>query len=247
MHLYIIRHAQSRNNASWLATGSSRYRDSDPELTEVGLQQREYLAKFLKGMQVQFDALGRDPHNLTGFKITHLYCSLMVRSIQTALPVSKALGIPLVAWRDIHETGGIVSGDGENEPYVGLPGKPRSFFSEHYPELIIPDEFGEEGWWNRPFEEIEERRERAKRVVTRLFEEHGGTEDGVAIITHGAFTNFFIREIIKLEERTVWFAMSNTAVTRIDFQKDQWGNMEWMPVIDYTNRLDFLPGHLVTP
>lgn len=247
MQLYMIRHAQSNNNAKWLATGSSKYRNPDPTLTETGKKQVEYLAKFLKDIDKQEDALGRDPHNLTGFGITHLYCSLMIRAIETGLGVAKALGLPLYAWRDIHETGGIISGDGETEPYEGLPGKPRSFFEKHYPELVLMDEFGEEGWWNRPFEGEEQRRERAKRVIAYLDREHGKTNDRVAIITHGAFYNHLMREMIGLETRQVWFAMSNTAITRWDFRKDSWEEGKILRIIDYSNRVDFLPESLITP
>lgn len=247
MQLYIIRHAQSNNNAKWLATGSSKYRDPDPVLTETGKQQVEYLARFLKALEKQSESLGRDPHNLTGFNLTHLYCSLMVRAVETGLGVARALGLPLVGWRDIHETGGIVSGNGETEPYQGLPGKPRSYFEEHYPELEIMDSFGEEGWWNRPFEEQPERRARAKRVVQYLEEKHSRTDDCVAIVTHGAFYNHLMQELIGLDERQVWFAMSNAAITRWDYREDSWEEGKLLRIIDYTNRIDFLPKHLITP
>lgn len=247
MQLYIIRHAQSQNNASWLETGSSKYRDPDPQLTEIGMQQKEYLANFLKGLNRETDPLGRDPHNLTGFGFTHIYCSLMVRAVETGKAVADALGLPLVGWRDIHETGGIVAGDGETEPYVGLPGKTRAFFEAHYPELKLEDEFGDEGWWNKPFEEDGDRHERAKRVVRTLEEKHGNTEDRVAIVTHGAFYNYLMRELIGIDGRQIWFALSNAAVTRWDFHKDRWGDGKMLRIIDYTNRVDFLPQHLITP
>ena len=247
MKLYIIRHAQSNNNANWLKTGSNKYRDSDPDLTDIGKQQVDHLAKYLRDLEIDDTALGRDPHNLTGYRITHVYCSLMVRSIETGLGIAHALDLPLVALRDLHETGGIVSGNGMDEPYEGLPGKPRSYFTEHYPDLVITEPFGEEGWWNRPFEEEEERIERANRVIDFLLTRHSGTEDRAAIVTHGAFYNHIMRRLIGLPDRRAWFAMSNTGITSWDFHKDHWENAELLPIIDYTNRVEHLPRHLITP
>jgi 2,3-bisphosphoglycerate-dependent phosphoglycerate mutase len=247
MQLYMIRHAQSHNNAKFLSTGSSKYRDPDPELTEIGKKQIEYLASFLRGEDKVEKALGRDPHDLMGFNITHLYCSLMVRAVETGMAIANALGLPLMAWRDIHETGGIIAGDGESKPYTGLPGKPRSFFEKKYPNLVLLDEFGEEGWWNRDFEEVEERQERAKRVVKFLEDKHLTTDDRVVIVTHGAFYNHLMREMIGIRERTVWFAMGNTAITKWDYREDQWEQGKTLRILDYTNRLDFLPKELITP
>ena len=48
MQLYFIRHGQSENNARWMSTGSHRWRSEDPGLTEVGQQQAEILAQFLR-------------------------------------------------------------------------------------------------------------------------------------------------------------------------------------------------------
>ena len=161
--------------------------------------------------------------------------------------MASGLNLPLYGWREIHETGGIVSGDGETEPYEGLPGNPRSFFAEKYPSLVLLDDFGEEGWWNRPFESDEERPARARRVINTLLERHGQTDDSVAIITHGAFYNHLMRLLVGIEGRSVWFSLSNTGITRWAFRKDGleagWASRS----IDYMNRVDFLPAALVTP
>jgi broad specificity phosphatase PhoE len=46
---------------------------------------------------------------------------------------------------------------------------------------------GEEGWWNRPFEAELHRPERARRVLVELLQRHGGSNDRVAMVSHGAF------------------------------------------------------------
>ena len=111
MRLYFIRHAQSENNQLYAETGSHSgpERRPDPELSPLGRQQARKLAQFLRdyGHPDARKAWGYDTQNLAGFGITHLYCSLMVRAVATGSIVSKTLGLPLVAWEELHEVGGI--------------------------------------------------------------------------------------------------------------------------------------------
>jgi 2,3-bisphosphoglycerate-dependent phosphoglycerate mutase len=239
MQLYFIRHAQSTNNALYDATSSSQGRSEDPPLTEAGLRQAELLGQFLSSVPRGEMRYGRDPQNINGFHITHLYCSLMLRSIQTATKISQAIGIPATAWIDLHEEGGIYRDDEETGEPVGLPGVARAWLVEHYPNLVLPQTLGEEGWWNRDFEYDADRLPRAQRFYRELLERHGGTEDRVAIVSHGGFYNLLVHTILErpLEHKT-WFVMNNAAISRVDF-----GNS--MAVV-YMNRTDFLPPELIT-
>ena len=83
-------------------------RSPDPELTPAGQAQAEHLAAFTS-RSCRPD--GEDPRNDRGFGFTHLYTSLMVRSVKTAYPVAQATGLKPVAWDIIHEEGGIFQGD----------------------------------------------------------------------------------------------------------------------------------------
>jgi 2,3-bisphosphoglycerate-dependent phosphoglycerate mutase len=241
MQFYFIRHAQSENNKLWRDTGSGEGRSEDPGITETGQLQAQHLARFLSHTRPEIDTGGRDSQNVEGFGMTHLYCSLMVRSVATGTVVAEALGVPLMAWPDIHESGGIYVKDPETEEYIGQPGKPRSYFETHYPRLGLPDGLDETGWWNRPFEESEERPRRARRFLEELLARHGGTEDRVAVISHAGFYNHVLRAILDLPEArtTPWFIMNNAAISRIDFREDH-------TRVTYTNRLDYLPRELVT-
>ena len=121
--MLLIRHGQSENNLLWAQTGSFDGRNEDPELTPVGWQQAEALAQVLRGPdhgQATLDA-GWDPQNIYGFGLTHLYCSLMVRAVQTGQVVARALDLPLVGWPEIHETGGIHFRDPETGQPTGRP------------------------------------------------------------------------------------------------------------------------------
>jgi 2,3-bisphosphoglycerate-dependent phosphoglycerate mutase len=238
MQLYYIRHAQSENNALWDRTGSNDGRNEDPKLTDIGVRQADRLAEFLARSGNHSNE--RDMLDRGGLQITHLYSSLMERSVMTGAAVSKATGVPLHGWLDLHETGGIFLWDDEKEERVGLPGKTRSFFNTTYPEFVLPEDALEEGWWNRPFELNEEQILRARRVLQRLLDKHGDTEDRVVLVSHGGFFNVFMSVLLELDvEQHVWFNINNVSITRIDFRSDG-------IFIVYTNRVDFLPPELIT-
>lgn len=249
MQLYFIRHAQSQNNALYDQTGSSNGRHSDPEITAAGWKQAQILADFLTSSRTGEPTSNNDLHNRNGFQFTHLYCSLMIRSIQTGRILSMALNLPLVALADLHEGGGIFLKDETNDKLLGLPGSDAAYFQQHYPELILPANMNKSGWWNRPFEDYSQRSERAARLLKLLLSKHTSSEDRVALISHGGFYNYFLGEILgipanansenKMDQPGVWLTMNNVAITRID-----WTSEETRLV--YHNRVDFLPTELIT-
>jgi 2,3-bisphosphoglycerate-dependent phosphoglycerate mutase len=226
MQLFFIRHGQSANNLLYATTGSDIGRDSDPILTETGYQQAALLA----------DYLARESFNLT-----HLYTSLMVRSVSTGMVLADRMGLGIVAWPDLHEEGGIYLSDGQGNR-VGQPGKDRMYFETHFPKLILPETLNSAGWWNRPYEEIEERPARARRFLQELLTRHGGTDHRVAVISHGGFYNLVLNALLNLPEKNwVWFILNNTAITRIDFSSDP-DRIEFV----YHNHTRFLPNQLIT-
>jgi len=248
MQLYFIRHAQSENNAHW---GDKNYQEShDPELTRIAQLQVQRLTYFLDENQALDKEITWNPKNRHGFGLTHIYSSLMVRALDTAQPLALAMGLPLIAWPEIHETGGIFSRQ-PNEKMIGLPGKSRSYFESHYPNLILPDWLDESGWWrSRPFEENEERHLRAKNVWSELLMRHadqdGRSEHRVALVSHGGFFMHFLTSALGIEMRRIeefdyeyWFLKNNCAITRIDV-------IEERVLVVYVNRTDFLPDSLIT-
>ena len=242
MQFYFIRHGQSENNLLWLRTGDSQGRSEDPDLTSVGQQQAQRVARFLERVApvVANGFHGRDGQNVTGFDLTHLYTSLMLRAVATGTMIAQVLALPLIGWKDLHETGGIFLDDGDSGERLGLPGKNRAYFESHFPNLVLPEDLGDEGWWNRPFEEYEDRPLRAQRVLRELLERHGGTGDRVAVVSHGGFFNHLLGAILSLpEDGAPWLSMNNTAITRIDFDEERVS-------LRYLNRVDFLLRELVT-
>ena len=98
MDLYIIRHAQSTNNAL-PAEVELRERVCDPLLTELGYRQADHVAEHLAtGRDGWSEAASADPEagggpSAAAYGITRLVCSPMRRTLLTAQPASQALGL----------------------------------------------------------------------------------------------------------------------------------------------------------
>lgn len=239
MRFYYIRHGESINNAIFAATGKSDGRSEDPVLSDIGKEQARLLGDFIRSKDEQA-AGGEKLLKRDYFGFSHLYTSLMIRSVQTGTTISECSGIPLVAWPEIHETGGIYLDDPISGEPRGQPGKTRSFFQKNYEGLVLPDSITDAGWWNRPPEKVEEFRPRAKKVWQILQERHGKTDDRVAIISHGGFYVELMRVIFEVQRENIWFTMFNTGVTRIDL------NQDGHAALIYHNRTDHLPDRLLT-
>jgi 2,3-bisphosphoglycerate-dependent phosphoglycerate mutase len=238
MELYFIRHAQSANNKLYDETGAWNKRDSDPELTELGHDQARRLAEHVACANGSTPR--RDYVNRGSFGFTHLYSSLMVRALATAAYLSAALDLPLVVWEDLHEVGGIFYIDDETGERIGQPGKTRSELAARFPQAQLPETLGEDGWWNRSHESVELQSRRARRLVSALVERHGGSDDRVAVISHGGFYNLVLAELLSTQaDNGFWFIINNTGITRLNFEAEGIG-------LAYANRLEHLPAELIT-
>ncbi|MBI5352538.1 MAG: histidine phosphatase family protein [Chloroflexi bacterium] len=247
MELYFIRHGQSINNAK---IGDPEYTENpDPYLTELGIEQAEYLARYIKEKQHIAKDKTWNPQNQFGFGFTHIYTSLMERAVATAAPIACALEtVPFSAWTDIYEEGGIYAREKENR-FKGLSGRPRSFFESKFPKLELPETYDESGWWNRPFESDEERQPRADKVLTDLLARHGDKEGQdehrIVFVSHGGFFMRLISAMLKLPWRQAahdmrsWFLLNNCSISRFDIRKDE-------VTINYLNRTEHLPAHLIS-
>ena len=243
MKLYLIRHAESTNNAIVWRTGLYKDWVPDPGLTEIGHQQAERLAQLLAS---QFgEPLQPPPSKQTEFGITHLYCSLMTRAILTAMPIAEACGLRLMALDNIFERGGIFKIN-QDSIRVGLPGPTRHYFRERFPTLILPESVGDRGWYDRPFETESMFLERMKKVVPEIINRHAETKDTVALVTHGDFIDQFVNQLMGVERHPKnyesifqinWF-FSNASISRISF-------ITGSPIVVYLNRLDHLSPELM--
>ena len=234
MRLFFIRHGQSENNALWARTQSNVDRVSDPQLTVIGKKQVEQTALFLKKCLKTSSSIVYEDGDI------HIFCSLMDRAIQSALIIANRLSLPLHAHLDIHENGGLYLENPITTERTGEPGRSLDDLEITYPNLILPEGINVSGWWNRPYEEREIRRIRAKKVLSDITHRFGNSNATVIFISHGGFYNYFLRSVLELRDDTeVWFDLFNAAITLFEFS-DNFKNLV------YCNRFDFIPEELVT-
>lgn len=81
MHIYLIRHGHRADQESGYTGGSN------PPLSSLGFEQAEHMAEYMAKESI--DAL---------------YCSSMLRAIQTARPLQEKTGLPLQVWPAFCET-----------------------------------------------------------------------------------------------------------------------------------------------
>lgn len=249
MELYFIRHGQSENNALY---GAEDYdmgnRRSDPKLTDLGHRQAQLAADFLKRGATSAPTRKKGYQNPTEYGLTHLYCSLMERAVQTGSIIAQTLEVPLIGVPDLHEVGGvyydeIIDGVSSIRIEHGLT---PDYLRENYPLLRLLEPIPAEGWWKGGREEPAARVPRALRMLDLLFDRHGNTNDRVGVITHGGFFFCFFRAIFGLDlnepnQRLLSYQveLNNCAITRFSIQEARY-------LLVYHNRTDFLPDDLLT-
>ncbi|CAG1020835.1 Phosphoserine phosphatase 1 [Methylococcales bacterium] len=240
MLLYFVRHGQSQNNAIIARTGSRSGCVPDPDLTEVGYRQSTMLAEFLS--QGALDLLSSEdaPFSSQSHSLTHIYCSLMLRAVATGTIIAETLSLPLLTWVDLHEEGGIYSLDEIAGKPSGLPGANRSYLQAHYPCLSIPENLTDRGWWNKPFESLEQRKTRAQRFIDELIQKHGNTDDQIVVVSHQGFYNRFLMALLRIpDQHDCFFTLNSCGTSRI-------GLHEGKINLSYLNRTDYLQGDLLT-
>lgn len=242
MEVYLVRHGQSQNNA--LIDQTKRV--MDPTLTELGERQAEAVAENLaRGSNPELSVGSSEEdthiHYRSGYGITHLYCSAMWRSLQTAAPIAREIGIPVEVWVDIHERGGIYLDEGSGP--VGYPGKSREEILSSFPDYELPVEVTSAGWWNKPLEDSAAADGRAIRVASELLkiaQEEDGRER-VALVTHAGFASALIKALLRrLPEPQFFFHHYNTAISRLDVSP--MGEV----AVRYTNRVHHLAPDLLS-
>ncbi len=241
IELFIIRHAESGNNS----LSDDRDRVVDPPITELGQRQSVILAQHLATGFTQDLIPGAAPGSArarerTGYGITSLYCSPMLRSLQTTHPIKEALGLIPKVWVDIHERGGMFLEHGEGQGSVGYPGMTRSEILAIYPDYQLSPGITEEGWWNRDHEDLPTASGRAIRVAEDLVA-MSDTEDRVAIMSHGDFINILFKALLdQLPGNHIYYRHNNTGISRISVRRGS------TTEVISLNRLDHLPSNMVS-
>jgi broad specificity phosphatase PhoE len=246
MRLLIIRHAESSNNFLALKLDVASYmqqRSPDPVITELGVRQAQRLAAHLDGEP----PAGAPPGGKGSYGITHLFCSPMLRTMQTIQPAAKLLKLRPSIWMDIHEHGGMFSGNphtGEN--FLNHVGLTRADILRDYPDYDLGDAISEEGWWKGGYEDIAGCYARAIRVARELrrrahAELESGAKSVVAIVSHGTFIDSLIKALFsQIPENRYFYFHNNTAITCIDFAQHDTLYMR------YQNRTTHLPPEMIS-
>lgn len=239
MELFIIRHAQSTNNA--LADQSERV--VDPPLTELGMRQAQLVATHLaNGIEHKTRPIEGQPSDASngGPGISRLYCSAMLRALQTATTIGHALHLRPHVWVDVHEEGGMWLDHGADQGIRGYPGLTRTQISAQFPECHLPGEVTESGWWRYGFEDRGHFLERAERVAAAL-RVQALSDERLAVVTHGGFAAYLLRALVRVpEDAAVFFHHDNTGITRVRFRPD--GRVS----IRFQNRVEHLPPEMIT-
>lgn len=196
MELYLIRHGQSTNNAALPHI-------ADPPLSDLGKQQAYYAGKTL-----QREGISR------------LYCSPMLRALQTAEIIGSVLSLAPHVYIGLHEWDGIW------EESVGrfgatLPGLTRSEMKEVCPNVTLPQEVTDEGWLFTQWEDVElmlrQANHNAENFIAHLHAIHDGSDERVAAISHGGFLSTLIGTFFNLppNDDSDRFAHHNAAISKI--------------------------------
>jgi 2,3-bisphosphoglycerate-dependent phosphoglycerate mutase len=219
MQLYLIRHAESENNAR-----PAYMRVEDPAITPVGRLQAEALAQWCRTL-----------------KIDVLITSPFRRTLQTTRIVSDiAKPAEAMVWHDVFERGGCYCGHGD-KGVAGRPGLGRSSILTEWPIAIVDQSIGEEGWWfGRERETDDEALCRAGVVIERLIRTFQGTDKNIVAILHADFIrNLLVQMLHPLADASRFGPLRNTGITKVDFRDSQWQ-------LDWLNSVSHLPARLIT-
>lgn len=194
MELYLIRHAQSMNNANPQA------RVEDAPLTELGHQQAVRLAERVRQTN-----------------LTQLFTSPFRRTLETTNYIKEITALTPEIWIDLHEQGGVISGT-DSSSYTGRPGMTRTEILHSFPGYILPQEIDEQGWWkSKPFETMAEAQKRAERVAQRIMACFAHTEERIGFVSHGTFIRLLIGALVgsSVIERDWIGEVFNTSVAKL--------------------------------
>ncbi len=182
MDVYYVRHGESTGN-----TGESH--GPDPSLTDAGFAQAACAADALRDAGVN-----------------RLYCSPLLRNLQTARAISDALGVAPHVMPELCEIGGISPydyGSGEAEQRSGMG---RDEILAVCPNATFSEAVTSEGWWHFRRGEYDgidpawrHAVEGARRVGSMLLAERSGEDDVTVLVGHGAAGWLFFETFLGIE------------------------------------------------
>ncbi|MBA62239.1 MAG: hypothetical protein CMJ76_07720 [Planctomycetaceae bacterium] len=220
MYLYLIRHGQSENNAL-----DESLRVQDPGLTEAGVAQVEYLARWFAVRPL--DVLITSPFR---------------RALLTTVPIAKVTGLSPIVRTAIHEVGGCVSGYPEIG-YRGEPGMSDVDIRKAFPGFDPEADIDEQGWWkSKPYESVDDRMVRVQHVARQIVEEYDDTDKHVALVMHADFKHLLLQHLLPdlpLDARH-FGALRNAGVSTLKVENGK-------AILENFNGIQHMPADIVTP
>lgn len=211
--LYLVRHAQSTNNAY-----PEPQRIPDPPLTDLGKQQALALATFAP----KIDA-------------THLLTSPFLRTLQTTEPIVRTTGLVPIIHAELFEQGGCYRGYDPIGKYPE-PGLRRSEIAKHFPGWHIDPAIDEQGWNKLPhYENLDMAKERAKRVAKKLQQEFQDSAARVLLVIHADFKLRLLEALLRRDDLEASLgSVINTSISSLilesnEWQLDTWNNHQHLP------------------
>ncbi|MCO8122742.1 histidine phosphatase family protein [Stieleria sp. TO1_6] len=221
MQLYMIRHAESANNAL-----PSYQRVEDPAITAVGRLQAQHLADWLKTLTADV-----------------MITSPFLRTLQTAVPVLNATDYRLDIWHDVFERGGCFRGFDE-ATLAGAMGMGKSeilrAMGNHAPRCLLDETIDDNGWWGGRDRETEPAaQQRAEQVCQRLLKSF--TENQIVVLLiHADLKRLLLTEMMQGDVNVARLGpIRNVGITKVNRVAGSWQ-------LDYFNSVSHLPAKLIT-
>ena len=207
MQLFLIRHAQSQNNAR-----PEHERVEDPPITEIGHAQAEHLANVAPELE-----------------LTHLITSPFRRTLQTTEYLRRETGLTPEVRSELHELGGCMRGPSLAE-MVGAPGMNREEILAEFRDYNVSDEINGDGWWGgKPYEEYSAAQTRAKNLLERTLKEFAATDARVAYVMHADFKRIFLEQFYNVEMGAWNASLTRVTMTPDDIRVDDYNNIDHLP------------------
>ncbi len=185
--LILIRHGQSQGNVDRCFGGHS-----STSLTDLGREQAEQTAAFMANARNE----GGESETPT-----HIYASDLPRTMQTAEPIARSLGLPLQ------------STPGLRERTVGeLDGQPFRVAQKERPELWKQLLSKDPNWCPPGGESVHQAHERVAASLLEIVTRHPGGR--LVLVTHAIIMHLGIHALLghdSLEAMSSYFAVSNAS------------------------------------
>ena len=221
MQLYLIRHAESENNAK-----PERLRVEDPPISSLGRQQAKCLGQWVRTLTV--DTLITSP---------------FLRTLETTREIVNGATHHVHVWHDLFEQGGCYRGHGP-DAREGGPGLGRSAIEQQLAKssvtCTLDESIGEAGWWIGKARETDDEAARRAAQVTRRFASTFGTSGKTVIaIIHADLKRLLLAEMLRPRIDPIHFGpLLNTGISKLRYRQDGWA-LEWL------NSVSHLPADLI--